>query len=60
MARPWSELRERLPADVHERARKKTEAMLAMMAQAGCSEECEEGGESAAQELRRSNADAEW
>lgn len=42
MAHPWSELRARLPAEVREWARKKTEAMLAEMER----DRCTRGGES--------------
>jgi hypothetical protein len=52
MARPWSELRARIPAEVLERARKKTEAMLAAMAEAGCAEECEDSDEAVARDVQ--------
>jgi hypothetical protein len=42
MAHPWSELRARLPAEVRERARKKTEAMLAEIERDRCTEEAGE------------------
>jgi hypothetical protein len=57
MARPWSELRARVPAEVLERARKKTEAMLAAMAEAGCAEECEESDEAAVHDMQERDDD---